>query len=121
MSDSAREPRPDTVVPRSGIAAVDPLPVGSVVAGKYLVESTIGEGGIGFVVKAKHLQLDQPVAIKYLKPEASARPDLVERFLREARLAAKIKNEHAVKVQDIGTLDGGSPYMVMEFLEGRDL
>jgi serine/threonine-protein kinase len=94
---------------------------GSRIANKYLVEREIGEGGLGVVVKARHIQLEQPVAIKFLKPYAVALPGIVERFVREARLAARIKNEHAVKVQDVDSLDNGIPYMVMEFLEGRDL
>jgi serine/threonine protein kinase len=94
---------------------------GSRIANKYLVEGEIGEGGLGVVVRAQHMQLEQPVAIKYLKPYALSLPGIVERFVREARLAARIKNEHAVKVHDVDSLDNGIPYMVMEFLEGRDL
>jgi serine/threonine protein kinase len=94
---------------------------GTTVGGKYQVERTIGEGGLGAVVKAKHLQLDQHVAIKHIKPTDLQRPGVVERFLREARLAAKIRNEHAVKVQDVDMLESGVPYMVMELLEGQDL
>jgi serine/threonine protein kinase len=94
---------------------------GSTIANKYLVECEIGEGGLGVVVKARHVQLEQPVAIKYLKPHALSLPGIVERFVREARLAARIQNEHAVKVSDVDTLENGIPYMVMEFLEGRDL
>jgi serine/threonine protein kinase len=94
---------------------------GSRIANKYLVEAVIGEGGLGVVVRARHVQLEQPVAIKYLKPYALTLPGIVERFVREARLAARIKNEHAVKVQDVDVLENGIPYMVMEFLEGRDL
>jgi len=81
----------------------------------------MGEGGLGVVVKARHVQLEQPVAIKYLKPYALSLPGIVDRFVREARLAARIKNDHAVKVQDVDILENGIPYMVMEFLEGRDL
>jgi serine/threonine-protein kinase len=94
---------------------------GRVLADKYLIEHAIGDGGLGVVLKARHQQLDQPVAIKCLKPVAAAQPDVVERFLREARLAARIKNEHAVKVHDVDASPGGVPYMVMEYLEGRDL
>ena len=94
---------------------------GSLVGGKYVVEDRIGEGGLGVVVRARHVQLDQLVAIKHLKPFAAARPDVVERFLREARLATKIKSEHAVRVHDVDAADSGAPYMVMEFLDGRDL
>jgi serine/threonine-protein kinase len=111
----------DTVAPGSGVITAPDFAPGRVIGGKYLVEHVIGEGGIGVVLKAKHVQLEQPVAIKHLRPEAAARPDIVERFLREARLAAKIKNEHAVKVQDVDAVESGVPYMVMEFLEGRDL
>lgn len=118
-TDDLLDPRSETV-PRSPSAASEFSP-GCVVAGKYLVERVLGEGGLGVVVKAKHLQLDAPVAIKHVKPADIARKDVVERFLREARLAARIKNEHAVKVQDVDTLESGVPYMVMEFLEGHDL
>jgi serine/threonine-protein kinase len=110
----------ESAIPASGVASLDFAP-GRMVAGKYLVERTIGEGGLGAVVKARHVQLDQDVAIKHIRPSELSRPDVVERFLREARLAAKIKNEHAVKVQDVDMLESGVPYMVMEFLEGRDL
>jgi serine/threonine protein kinase len=106
----------------SGVTAkVREFVPGSRIANKYLVEREIGEGGLGVVVKARHIQLDQPVAIKYLKPYSLSLPGIVDRFVREARLAAQIKNEHAVKVQDVDTLENGIPYMVMEYLEGRDL
>jgi eukaryotic-like serine/threonine-protein kinase len=107
--------------PSSGASAAHELAPGTLIAGKYLVEGTIGTGGLGVVVKARHMQLEQPVAIKYLKRLDVSRPDVVERFVREARLAARIKNEHAVKVYDVDTLDNGVPYIVMELLEGRDL
>jgi serine/threonine-protein kinase len=119
--ETQREDEQAETAPGSGVAAVSDFAVGSVVAGKYFIEELIGEGGLGAVVKAKHLQLDQHVAIKYLKSAVAARPDIVERFLREARLAAKIKSEHAVKVQDVDAVESGIPYIVMEFLEGRDL
>jgi serine/threonine-protein kinase len=95
--------------------------VGSVVAGKDRIDRVIGEGGLGVVVAAHHAQLEQSVAIKYLKPEASQRPATVERFLREARLAARIRSEHVVRVFDVATLEDGTPYIVMECLEGDDL
>jgi serine/threonine-protein kinase len=76
---------------------------------------------MGVVVAARHLQLDQTVALKILQPAASALPLAVNRFLREARAVAHIQNEHIVRVSDVGTLDSGVPYMVMEFLKGKDL
>jgi serine/threonine-protein kinase len=94
---------------------------GDVLAGKYQVERVLGRGGMGVVVKATHLQLDEPVAIKLLLPEARGDAPTVSRFLREAKAAVKIKSEHVARVLDVGTLDTGAPYMVMEFLEGCDL
>ena len=120
--EEPRGPHSEALVASSRVgASVHEFSPGSRIANKYLVERQIGEGGLGIVVKAQHIQLEQPVAIKYLKPYALALPGLVERFVREARLAARIKNEHAVKVQDVDSLENGIPYMVMEFLEGRDL
>ena len=76
---------------------------------------------MGVVVAAHHLQLDEKVALKFLLPAALKNPDAVARFVREARAAVKIKSEHVARVSDVGQLDGGSPYMVMEYLEGVDL
>ena len=86
---------------------------GSTLAGKYLVEEVLGIGGMGVVVAAKHLQLDQKVAIKYLLPQALQNPEVVERFAREARSAAKIRGEHVARVIDVSKFDDGSPYMVL--------
>jgi serine/threonine-protein kinase len=94
---------------------------GDVLAGKYRVERVLGVGGMGVVVAAHHVQLDERVALKFLLPEMLAKLDLVARFLREARAAVKIKNEHVARVIDVGELDNGSPYIVMEYLEGQDL
>src|SRR4029079_18341623 len=93
---------------------------GDVLAGKYRVERVLGVGGMGMVVAARHMVLNERVAIKFLLPEMLGEPEAVERFIREARSAARIKNEHIVRVSDVGELDGG-PYIVMEYLEGKDL
>ncbi len=97
------------------------LAVGTVVAGKYEVVRKLAEGGLGIVVLAVHRDLNQRVAIKYLKPEALATPALVVRFHREARLAASLHSEHVVRVFDVGRHRRAGPYMVMEYLEGSDL
>src|SRR5205085_7771712 len=102
-------------------AVTAPVSPGDVLAGKYLVEQVLGVGGMGVVVAAKHLQLDQRVAIKYLLPQALLNPEVVERFAREARAAAKIRGEHVARVIDVGQFDDGAPYMVLEYLEGKDL
>ena len=97
-----------------------PIAAGDVLSKKYRVERLIGEGGTGIVVSATHVQLEQRVAIKFLR-RALASDELRTRFEREARAMAKIESEHVVLVLDAGTLDDGAPYMVMEYLEGRDL
>ena len=94
---------------------------GDVLAGKYRVERVLGAGGMGVVVAAHHIQLDEKVALKFLLPEALGDAEAVTRFAREARNAVKIKSEHVARVTDVGTLPNGAPYMVMEYLEGGDL
>jgi serine/threonine-protein kinase len=94
---------------------------GDVLAGKYRVERVLGVGGMGVVVAAHHLQLDEKVALKFLLPEAIGNAEAVARFAREARAAVRIKSEHVATIKDVGTLPNGAPYMVMEFLEGGDL
>jgi serine/threonine protein kinase len=98
-----------------------PVPIGELVAGKYRIERIIGQGGMGVVVAAMHEQLGQRVAIKMLLQEAKASPNAIARFMREARAAASIRGEHVARVLDVGELEGGAPYIVMEYLEGRDL
>src|SRR6266571_183098 len=95
--------------------------VGDVLAGKYRVDRVLGAGGMGVVVAATHLQLDQVVALKFIRPEALHNPEIVSRFEREARAAVRLKSEHAARIIDIGRLESGSPYIVMEYLEGQDL
>jgi serine/threonine-protein kinase len=99
---------------------MDSVREGQVLAGKYRVERVLGQGGMGVVVAAMHQQLEQRVALKFLLPEVEDQ-DTRARFLREAKAAVRLKSEHVARVLDVGTLDVGSPYIVMEFLEGRDL
>jgi eukaryotic-like serine/threonine-protein kinase len=97
------------------------LAVGDLIAGKYRFERVIGAGGMGKVVAARHIELDELVAIKFLLPEALGSEEAVARFAREARAAVKIKSEHVARTFDVGTLPNGAPYLVMEYLEGADL
>jgi eukaryotic-like serine/threonine-protein kinase len=94
---------------------------GDIIADKYRVEQEIGRGGMGVVVAATHLDLDQRVAIKVLQKSAAYNQDAMARFLREARAAAKIRSEHVARVMDVGKLSDGLTYIVMEFLDGSDL
>jgi serine/threonine-protein kinase len=94
---------------------------GTILAGKFRVERVLGQGNMGLVLLATHLQLDQPVALKFLLPSALSQSELEARFAQEARAAAKIRSEHVVRVIDVSALDDGAPYIVMEYLEGTDL
>jgi serine/threonine-protein kinase len=94
---------------------------GEILDGKYRIERILGVGGMGMVVAARHLQLDERVAIKFLLPGLLADADAVGRFLREARAAVKIRSDHVARVLDVGTSPAGGPYIVMEYLEGGDL
>jgi serine/threonine protein kinase len=94
--------------------------VGDVIAGKFKVERILGEGGMGVVVAARHIQLDERVALKFLRPEMT-NPETVARFDQEARAAVKLKSEHVARVLDVGLREDGLPFIVMEYLRGKDL
>ena len=94
---------------------------GTLVAGKYRLTRILGRGGMGVVAAATHVQLHQQVALKFLLPDLAANPHVVERFIREARASAALRSEHVCRVSDVGTMENGSPYLVMELLEGTDL
>ncbi|HEY0253193.1 MAG TPA: serine/threonine-protein kinase, partial [Kofleriaceae bacterium] len=97
------------------------LGVGSVIGNRFRIEQILGAGGMGYVVAARHLELGQLVAIKLLRDEMAGSPAIVERFLREARAVVGLRTEHVCRVSDVGRLDSGAPYIVMEMLEGVDL
>src|SRR5262245_13658145 len=100
---------------------VAPVRVGDVLAAKYEVERVLGSGGMGVVVAARHIHLKQRVALKFLLGGAAQKAELAARFLREAQAASRISSEHVARVLDVGTMDNGAPYMVMEYLDGCDL
>jgi serine/threonine-protein kinase len=99
---------------------VVPLP-GQRIADKYVVERVIGVGGMAVVLAARHVHLDQRVAIKMLLPEYARDGGTVARFLREGQAVSRIHSEHVVRVHDVGILEGEGPYLALELLEGRDL
>src|SRR5512140_1692525 len=98
-----------------------PVNPGDILAEKYRVDRVLGAGGMGVVVATTHLDLRERRAIKFMLPGALADAEAVERFLREARASSRLKGEHIAKVYDVGRLENGAPYMVMEYLEGSDL
>lgn len=122
----AAKPRSGHPVPGTAMTQANPQEAagvreGQILAGKYRVERVLGVGGMGVVVAAHHVQLDEKVAIKFLLPTMLHNHEVVGRFGREARAAVKIKSEHVARVSDVGTLENGAPYMVMEYLDGVDL
>lgn len=97
------------------------LVVGEIIAGKFRVDRILGQGGMGVVVLATHLVLEEQFALKVLRPELAADPEIVERFSREAKACVRIKSEYVARVHDVGMRGDGTPFMVMEYLEGIDL
>jgi serine/threonine-protein kinase len=99
----------------AGVAA------GDTIDGRYTVTRVLGTGGMGVVVAAEHRGLAEQVAIKLLKPGSLATERDRLRFLREAKAAARIRSPHVVRVRDVGVLSSGTPFMVMDLLDGADL
>jgi serine/threonine-protein kinase len=95
--------------------------IGAMIAGKYRVERVIGKGGMGVVVAASQPELARTVAIKLIRSDSGEDQSAMARLLREAKAAASIQSEHVARVLDVGTLDSGVPFIVMEYLEGSDL
>ncbi|HEY8090889.1 MAG TPA: serine/threonine-protein kinase, partial [Polyangiaceae bacterium] len=95
--------------------------VGRTIAGKYRVEALLGKGGMGLVLLARHVRLDEHVAIKVLLPEMLEVAGMTTRFLREAQAASRIKSRHVARVTDVDVLPDGTPYMIMEYLDGLSL
>ncbi|MEP7122021.1 MAG: serine/threonine-protein kinase [Byssovorax sp.] len=94
---------------------------GEILAGKYRVERVLGAGAMGTVYAATHVVLGQRVAIKRMHAERLGRPNARERFLREARAAARLRSQHVARVIDVGVCEDGAPFIVMEHLDGEDL
>jgi tRNA A-37 threonylcarbamoyl transferase component Bud32 len=101
-------------------AGEDPY-LGKLVAGKYLVDKVLGEGGMGRVYKAVQQPLDKPVVLKVLKTALQGDASLVARFQREARAASRLSHPNSIQVTDFGQMEDGALYIAMEYLEGRDL
>jgi len=98
------------------------LAQGTLLEGKYRIERLLGAGGMGSVWVAEHTMLHRPVAVKVLDSSATTRDaTAVQRFLREAQTAARLRSDHIVDVLDVGRFDDGTPFLIMELLEGETL
>src|SRR5262245_50710535 len=102
------------------LPATDPL-LGQVLAGRYLIQRKLGEGGMGAVYLATHNVLEKEVALKVLHGEFARKPDLVERFMQEARAASRIRHENVIDISDFGTTPEGLVFFAIELLKGHDL
>jgi serine/threonine-protein kinase len=98
-----------------------PVTPGEVVGGRYRVGELIAWGGMGVVYAAHDEALQRKVALKIVRNDFADNQEAVARFLNEARAAATLKSEHVARVLDVGQLDNGTPFMVLEHLEGADL
>lgn len=98
----------------------DPL-LGELCDGRYRIDAIIGQGGMGTIYRAEHVLLRRKVAVKTLHPGAQGSQRAIERFHREAIAAGAVGNEHVVSVTDMGKLQGGAFYVVLEYLEGADI
>ncbi|MBI5498882.1 MAG: protein kinase [Deltaproteobacteria bacterium] len=94
---------------------------GQVIEGKYRLLRLLGEGGMGTVYEARHILLDRRCAVKFVHPEIAREPETIGRFLREAKAASAIGHAGIVEVYDVGQLPDGTPFLVMEYLQGQPL
>ncbi|MBZ5711317.1 serine/threonine-protein kinase [Nannocystis pusilla] len=95
--------------------------VGTVLADRYRLLKRIGEGGMGSVYQAEHITIGRKLAVKVLSPEYGDSPEIIARFLQEARTASMLHHEHIVDITDFGYTKQGLAFLTMEYLEGEDL
>jgi serine/threonine-protein kinase len=111
-------PPPDLVASAAMGEALGP---GRVLAGTYEIVRLVGQGGMGAVYEARHRRLAGRCAVKILKAEVGDRPEIFARFRREAEITSALRHPNIVQVLDFDTTADGHPFLVMEFLEGREL
>jgi serine/threonine protein kinase len=99
----------------------DVLPDNALIDDRYRIVRQIGEGAMGLVYEAENLRISRRVAIKVIHPSLASRTDLLQRFEREARAAARVESAHVADVLDLGALPSGERYIVMEYLDGESL
>jgi serine/threonine protein kinase len=102
------------------VAIRDPL-VGTTIGGQYVLEDLLGEGGMATVYRARYKLVDRRCAVKIMKPALASDASVRERFRREARSAQSIAHPNVIEMFEHGETEDGTPYIVMEFLEGQTL
>ncbi len=121
---AAIAPRPPS---RAAVAPKPPPPVGrdelvgSVIGDKYAINGILGEGGMGVVYEAEHMAMGRIVAIKVLHPENAQKREAVSRLQHEAKVTGNLGHPNICEIYDMGRLEDGSPYVVMERLRGETL
>src|SRR5688572_24968978 len=121
--DPTPPPVTDSTPNSAELPATEPVEVSSgvIIDQRYRVQRLVGRGGIGLVYLCHHEVLEKPVAMKVLRPEYSDQPEVIERFVNEARAASAIKSKHIVNTLDIGSLPSGAPYFIMEHVDAETL
>jgi serine/threonine-protein kinase len=117
-------PIPSTQVLGASIVAPEDRPdplLGQTLAGRYYIQRKLGEGGMGAVYLASHNVLEKALALKVLHGELARKPDLVERFIQEAKSASRIRHENVIDISDFGSTPEGTVFFAMELLTGHDL
>jgi serine/threonine-protein kinase len=112
-----------SMCPQDGtpLRTITELPEGTVIRGKYRILSKLGEGGMGVVYKARHVRFDEVWALKLVSTSLLEDPTFLQRFNAEAVLMRKLDHPNALRVHDIDETEDGRPFIVMEYVEGRDL
>lgn len=120
-SDTGPTPGKVKGAPKANKLSMADMLLGAVLADRYRLEKRIGDGAMGWVFVAEHVEIGKKVAVKVLRPSLCRLPEAVSRFRREARAATTIGSKHIVDVTDFGITEGQSVFFVMEFLDGEDL
>jgi len=102
-------------------SAQDSTFIGKKIGGHYIISEKLGEGGMGYVFRARHTMLDTDVAIKVLREDFADNPESFERFRREAKSTARLEHPNAVRMFDFGQTEDGLVYIILEFIDGLDL
>jgi tRNA A-37 threonylcarbamoyl transferase component Bud32 len=105
-------------------AELQPVPdprIGTLLKGRYMIEAALGEGGMAIVYRARNTLVERPVAVKVMNPHLAKDVGLKERFRREAKNAAAVAHPNIIDIYDYGETDDGTPFLVMELLDGQPL